>query len=1326
LKSFAILRTNVGLTTNIKIVVDSNYALYLNSIESRDELSNSKFKKIKFTEENYYDELISYFYKELPSDIAYHIKYDNDIDTMSNNYSDQYDDIYNYGARNIIENKYYDEKFEYFAPLYIFTNNLPSNFIIFRVDGSGIEDINKQNFNLKIINNLKTIKVFDLTNESSLGKWLDFNFKLNDFFPLTPFEMSFENLDFSRWNGIDYEFGGYISRSMFLESFYEKEKEIYEFEKYIFDGYKNNKIVFPNILNLSFLFNDNNENLKWTINRYFGFYIDDMIKVNTVSPYITPSIKSDVIINKGNILYSDSGDPFVNGFSDNKKNYIEYNGDYYNVEKYLEIKSNKVLQKVEVDGVISDMYVNETSVNYKIISDVDLVGKQLFINKNYALIGDQTSNQNRLLNYDNTNYQINDWETADVWLIEIDGIFHNIVKETGEELINNSLIETTRFVINSDYYFKISKNYYEYWTNDDDVKRVNLIDDDNYPVKFNIYKLKFTDIKDFDNRIIDTDYSRFEYEKKYEITETDETKIYFKNLYSNSIPKNYDDFIFKDSVVNIPVSSEYTANYETFKIENNTLSEIWRKNEVYCRWGFQNSISSYDLPYLLNNSLIFEDYNRTVNPFDPIPSRIERNLDYFYTINPSTHSYVFHSLHVINDDNVFELGKYLNLATPSTNNYIYDYFTEFFEKKTLFDNNNINKNSKKYSYFNKGNESIPNITLFRGIKFIIYDVEDIKKDENGIINVINLKTSNKFDDYKFSILLTNEPNWQILQSESDKNIGLLTEYENSMNWTIFDEWKMDKQYYTGDVVIKDDILYIANNDNTITNPIKEYDNAKKSISAPYNQIEWSLYNDLGSNSIFWNPSITYELGNYVYNNEDYYYYSGGVDDFWNPIISDNNGYSINDVVLFKGKYYISMTSSNHYRPDFKEYYDVSYVYNERRSSLYGDDVYDVVGDYYWQETKSLNPKWNVVELWKQNNLYNINYFIVYNNILYKSLSKTNDEPGLSNSWMRIYSLVPDDTIYNLSTNPIIEMNNSYYKINTNNSNSTLKNGINIYINNKWKNILINIYISDNTLLNLSDSDRDLIYNELNEKLTAYNFIQCINNISNKYGFSDYLNYIIVDENNIIHEYNYNSIEGLPYYIVCETPTDINIKNDSISYKYLETTRELKSRKILSSINNDLSNLNYYNNVPISYEINENINYNPTNDVIYRFTGMYMPVFYTIDLFKSCYLNSDNKFIESNYKFDTSLTNFGIIKERKIRKCNHNGSVLKLYNIKDNVSIYPMLDEFGYTTSDLFIFKSPWDYKYNYITSNDLYSSYNTIEVNDNTIGSKSKIKNTKL
>lgn len=65
----------------------------------------------------------------------------------------------------------------------------------------------------------------------------------------------------------------------------------------------------------------------------------------------------------------------------------------------------------------------------------------------------------------------------------------------------------------------------------------------------------------------------------------------------------------------------------------------------------------------------------------------------------------------------------------------------------------------------------------------------------------------------------------------------------------------------------------------------------------------------------------------------------------------------------------------------------------------------------------------------------------------------------------------------------------------------------------------------------------------------------------------------------------------------------------------------------------------------------------------------------------------------NYKFDTDLTDFGIIKERKIRKVNRLGSVLKLSEVKDTNSIYPMIDEFGYSFSDFFIFKSAWDLNY---------------------------------
>ncbi len=1336
MKSFAILRTNVGLTTNIKIMVDSSYNLSLSSIESKEELSNSKFKKVDFIKKNYYDELINYFYDGLPSETAFYIKYEKDVDSTSNDYALQYDEIYQYGARNIINNKDYKEEFEYFAPLYISPGKLPKNFIIFRVDGPGIEEVNKSNFKSKILNNFKLVKIFDLTNKSSLGEWLDLNFNNNSFFPLTPFEMSFDNLEFSKWNGIDYETGGYTSKSMFLESVYSVEQEIYEFEKFIFDGYLNNKVVFPNILNMSFLFDDtpaNSDTLrKWSLNRYFGFYLDDIIKVKSISPYITPFLKNDVIITEGNILQSTSSeDPFREGFLDHKIYYVEYKDEYYKVEKFEE-DSAVTLNSSQTGRVVSQQYGTKKITKFRIISDIDLSGKQSELNKNVGLIGDETTYPNRLLNYDNTNFELPEWDTADVWLIEIDGMFHNLVRESGFELVNGVNTFTTRIRINSDYSFKINENDYIYWINKSDpsyTKKVSfVVDKNNAPKKFNIYKLKFTDIKDFDTRIVDTEYSKFEYENKYDLTETDETKMYMVDLSSTSIPKNYDDFTYREEVVNIPVSSEYTANYETFKIENGELSQIWRKNDVFCRWGFQNSLSANDVPYLLNNSLLFEDYNRTVNPFEPNPKRIERNLDYFYTVNSSTYSYVHHTLHIedqtksgINTSFKFELDKYLNLGTYSTSTssatYSFDYFSEFFEKNSIFDFYKIKKNSKKYSLFNKADKSIPNITLFRGLKFLIYDVENVRKDETGRIQVFNLKTLNTFDDYKFSILLSDN-DWAVVDSPLGNNLGTLTQSQNLMSWTIFDDWKMDKTYNLGDIVVKDDILYQSSTvSNITTEPVKKYAVIKNTISAPYNQVGWTIYNATFS-SIFWNPTATYPgagvgpSSSVVYNSGDYYYYSGGTDDFWNPVTSDSTGYTYSSVVLFKGTYYMSMTSSNQHRPDYKEAYSISRVYNAQRSTLDKQNVFDVVGNYYWVATQSNSPKWKEVTVWNPSVTYPALFYVIHEDVVYRSItdSATGNEPGLSSDWLRVYSLIPDTTIvYNSSTNPIIEMNNSYYMINSNTSNSTLQNGINIYINKKWKNILINIDIADNTISGLSETDRDSLYNELNSKLTANNFIQSINDLSNKFGFTDYVNYIIIEEDGTLKKYNYDKIEGIPYFITCEGPDEVAMKYNSITRKPISIPKELKPTKVLKSISNKLENLNYYNGIPVAAEITDNKNVikpstnysgsiNISQDIIYRFSGFYMPIFYNIDLFESPNVNS-NWTVESNFKFDTTLTDFGIIKQRKVRKVNHKENILKLYNVKELKSIYPMIDEFGYTTVDTFIFKSPWDSYYHYFTSN---------------------------
>lgn len=1310
MRSFAILRTNVGLTTNVKVMIDSNYSLSLSSIESNSELSLDRYQKMSFNNKNYYDELVPYFFKDTPVDISYHIKYDRDVDTMSTDFKDQYDEIYQYGARNIIANKSYTEEFEYFAPLYLDKNKIPSNFIIFRVDGPGIDLLTKENFVNQISNNFKVVKFFDLSIKTTFGQWIERNFLKNEYFPDSPLEMDFRELEFCKWNGIDYQSGGYTTKSFFIDDFLEEEKEIFEFEKFILDSYKSNKVIFSNIINFSFLFDDEPSNpdvkRKWSLNRYYGFYTDSVEKVKTISPYITPFLKQDVEILDGNILYSPtSKDPFVEGFSDMRPFYVEYNGEYYKVEKFLETLTNQLILVPESNGLVVEQYANVSQDKYRIISDLDLSGKQSELNLNYGRI----DSQNFLIDYNNNYISIDGFEDWSVWLIEIDGVYHNLVLTDG------------KLKVNTDYSFTFYENSYDYKVAGETKNVSFIVDQNNPPKQFTIYRVNFTDIKDFDTRILDTEYSKFEYEKEDEITQTDETKIYLENYLTSGDPKDYDDFIYKGEVINIPVSSEYTASYETFKVTpsgdqrlslaKNELSEIWRKNPVYCRWSYQNSISANDYPYCLNNSTIFEDFNRSVNVFDPNPARIERNLDYFYTINSSTSSYIHHSLHIegYNDDfslNTsfnFELDKYLGIATYSVGTSSYatyssDYFTDFFYQKQRFGNNKIIKNVKKYSEFNRGDKSLPNTTLFRGLKFYLYDIDSVDINSSGEINTINLSNSNNYDSYKFSILL----------SDNDLAVNFNGDIENSsnlMDWEIIKEWEMDKTYATGSIIIFDDILYQALSFNITEEPTKSVIGLGIK-SAPYNSPEWSFLesspnNPLGTNSIFWSPVTSYSDGDVVFNNGEYYYYdSTGTVDFWNPSLATVTGYSQSSVVLFRGKYYSSNFNNNKWAPDFKI---PTFSFNGLNNG--------VSAKMKWQSTTaSTSPNWKTIDLWNPIVSYGLNKLVVHNEIIYISSStfapSVGDEPGFSEHWIQKYSIIPDtDYVYNKNANPIIQMNDVYYLCKSNTSASTLDNGIVVYVNKKWKNVLVNINVSDNTLPNLRNSNRDLIYQELFKKFTAANFSNCVNDISNKYGFTDFISYVIIDENGNITKHNYkNNLKSIPCILKIEEPEELRVKINSLKVTALENPKKLQStRRLVNGTIRSLTQLNWYNDLPYAAKIEKNVetrkvlpNFhgikNYTNNILYRHNGYYMPTFYDIQLFDKT-LNG----ISENTKFDTSLTEFAIMKERKVSKINRKGSILKLRNEEDIKSIYPMLDEFGYSTRDFFIFSSTWDFQYHWET-----------------------------
>ena len=1288
MKSFALLRTNPGLTTNIKVIVASDYSLYLESFDSVEQLSLSRYKKFQFSKYHYYDELLSYFYNNKDSgptsaDIAFTVKFDNDQDKMYNDFSKQYDDIYQMGCRNISDNKDYTEQFECIAPLYLFANHVPKYFIILRVDGTGLEKLDSTNFRQNIIDNFKCVKLVDLTKKTPIGEWIDTNFTSNPSYPKTPFELDFRQLEFSTWNGIDYDTGGYSSLSFFLDDTLGTENIFYDLNKTVYDGYKNNKIVFPNIINFSFLFDDAPATptslRKWSINRYYGFYLEDLEEEFSVSPYIPPALKPDIIVSPGNILSSlSNSNPFVKDFNSSLIYYVEYLGNFYEVQQYQEA-SAPIKTTVRVGNVITDTVASVPINKYRIISDLDLSGKQSLLNNN--IISIDSNNNISLIN--GATFSIPNYDNADLWLININDINHVIQKN-----------DNNQYYIQTDYGFQISIDKFSYYVNDPDPNyRTDvslLIDSATPPVTFQIFRAKFSDIKDFDTKITETEYAKFEYDIDTQLVSTDETKLYVTDLRSTANPKDLDDFKLNDVVVNIPCASEFTATGELFEVvpneSNGDLSDIWRKNPVFCKWGFQNSLSANDYPYYLNNSTHGEDHNRTANPFLAQPVRVERNLDYFYSIDSGTTSYTHQTLNIDGDN--FDLNKYLGFESYGTASYNYDYFSYFFGQKSYYDNGNIVKNVTKYSNVNAGDTSIANSTLFRGIKFNIFDVGTIKPGVNSISN-INLIPSDNYDDYQFTILL-NSNNYQFEYDSVDTSsiIGI-TNSINSMTWSIADHWKMDQNYFAGDIVVYYDILYVAISDNITSDP----------LSNPSNSLNWQLQTSSFTDYIFWSPNIDYSFAttgklNFVYNNYEYYLRTPNTGvDFWTPGVSYGSG----SFSIFQNYVWVSTVNNNIQQPS--------------------DTLSSGGTQSNWIKTVTVaatasNCNWDIIRLWNPSVTYNAGTdFVVYQDVLYVANAQSSGEiPGSNNFWTRLYSIVPDTTFVYQPTgwvnNNIIFMNNKYYIITGNSSSSTLDNGINIYINNIWKNILINIYINDNTTPNISGVARDVMYNDINSKLTANNFINAINDINDTYGFSDTVNYIIINTTGI-NLYNINNIDNLPTMVIAEFPDIVNIKIDSILTKPSTINPNLitPSRKLDNGLIVGLNQLDHYNDLPLGTEItkvkkerpivdNESGLKNQVYNNLYRYSGYYMPIFYEIQLFQRP--GEYGPLPIGNYKFDTDLTEFGIIKERIMSKINTKGSVLKLRNNTSHLkSVYPMLDEFGYTFMDTFIFKSNWDYEYYY-------------------------------
>ena len=310
-KSFQLIRTNPRLTSNIKLVVDSSYNLYFESFDSSKELSNQKYKHYLLNREAIIENEVPKFYAKLPKKIAFTPKSQFDTDVMYNEYVQQFDSTYHAGA-NEVDDQWYNEEFEYFAPLYIKKGQIPKNFVILRVDNPAIyelvggeyvmSELNKDNFRKEIIDKWKCINVFDLSNTTNVGKFFDRNINNNNRFPEFSFFFDTKPYNYSKWGGLEYETGVYRVSEMFLDdkTFYENPH--FNLEEFVTKGFEDNGLIYPYIFNMKFLFDDSpatpDEFKKWSMNRYYGFYAENFELVKRLTSAPLPELKSNLFVKK--------------------------------------------------------------------------------------------------------------------------------------------------------------------------------------------------------------------------------------------------------------------------------------------------------------------------------------------------------------------------------------------------------------------------------------------------------------------------------------------------------------------------------------------------------------------------------------------------------------------------------------------------------------------------------------------------------------------------------------------------------------------------------------------------------------------------------------------------------------------------------------------------------------------------------------------------------------------------------------------------------------------------------------------------------------------
>ena len=1034
--NFSILRTNVKLTSNYKILVGGEDK-YISAISSDIALTDIRYKNLLYKKNQSFITNIKTFWTNTNSDIIYKVKND-EVDTVVYEYENQYDNLYWCGC-NTINDKSVKYDYEYFAPFFLNKSVKDDYFVIFRVDGVGLLNLTSNNFTTEILDKLKIVDVKSL--QTYIGDITDELLSYDDNF----IDININVGEFSYWYGIDVVDGVFTKKGIYLKDIFQEVQKISDIDMLMTNGFSENDLITSKILNISFLFNDPYAT-DMTINRYYGFYGNLKIikRINLKKPTKLKTDISFLNIDSNNTFININTKEYINPFYNDVVNdlCVEYNGNIYNV-------------------VVSDG-------KYRIVCDVSLENKITNINFNILNIS------NNILSYSteyNTTGDIFN-SNNDISIININNINYRLKKIDGVSYIHTDVI--------IDY-------------NNDVLNNISTTNVD-------IFDFIFNDICDFDTNIVNTKYSDFEYDNNKILNTTAEPKIY------REVNNEKDLYILDNNYVNIPTTSEYISTGELFEVYKNDdvykLNNLWKKNPIFCKFGYINSIDSSDYIHRINP--IFDHSKVDIDSI--IPNRSLKNLDYFYNINFNTIGDIDNqTLSITNYNTIYNINYFFDVNSYFTSDV---YFTNFF----------------KYKEYIKGYKTVDKTALVNGINDVNYTNNFLFK---GILCKKNKKNgdkvipTNNFKDYDVSMLLSPLSHYVI-------NSNIKEDIIYDMLWVYCKRWVVNISYNIGDIVYYTFKYQIS--DNTTMDVIDYFIVSEQHISTTAPIYNFGKYTILSTNIMY----------------------------------SSVNIYNVNDIVYYNGNWWIA-------------------------NNIIPKSIYSADGSLSVNNFPDFNSNWIKIEMYNKN--ITQNYYIIDNGVY-------------DNTGKLIKTLKSDGSVLYTVGDLVLHNNSLIY---LKDGSGYLKDGINIYIDDKNKNIMFHLYNNDTTLTT-TNINRDEMYDIKYSKFTAKSFIKYIEN--NDVGtFLNKLNIIVKDVSGNIKQYDYSTFK---YKFTFKNFDYIDKKYKHVLYdKILNKNYNVNANQIIKYdlISNEI--LNYYDNKEIAYILN-GVDNKYSNFSITLFNGCYYPIFNKID------------------------------------------------------------------------------------------------------------------